>query len=94
MVNIHVLFACIFFFFFRKYITPKILELAQKLHFTGIPTFRESSMEVFENGTLYFKELRWYYAGKYACVAENPGGVDITHVRIKVIFIGFASILR
>ena len=68
----------------RKYISPKILELAQRLEFKGIPTFADSSMQVLENGTLYFQQVRWYYAGKYACVAENPGGSVIFHVHVKI----------
>ena len=68
----------------RKYISPKILELAQRLDFKGIPTYRDSSMEVLSNGTLRFSQVRWYYAGQYACVAENPGGITMFHVHVKI----------
>ena len=68
----------------RKYMSPNILQLAQRLEFTGIPTYRDSSMEVLENGTLYFHQVRWYYAGKYACIAENPSGIAMFHVRVKI----------
>ena len=41
-------------------------------------------MQVLENGTLYFHKVRWYYAGKYACVAENPGGVAVFYIHVKI----------
>ena len=41
-------------------------------------------MEVLSNGTLRFNQVRWYYAGQYACVAENPGGITMFHVHVKI----------
>ncbi len=41
-------------------------------------------MEVLPNGSLYFKQVRWYYAGQYTCVAENPAGLVLVNVQVKI----------
>ncbi len=68
----------------RMYMSPRIRELVQRHNFRGVPTYRDSSIEVLANGSLYFTQVRWYYAGEYRCVAENPAGISTFSVHVKI----------
>lgn len=68
----------------RKYISPDILRFAQKHNFQGVPLNIDSSIEVLDDGSLHFNHVRWYYAGNYACVAENPAGISMYKIRVRV----------
>ncbi|ELU06123.1 hypothetical protein CAPTEDRAFT_212723 [Capitella teleta] len=68
----------------KQWMTKHHIDSKQKLTFAGKPSFYKAEVEVAENGDLVFRQFRFFFAGEYKCVAENPGGVESVSVNVAI----------
>lgn len=68
----------------KEWLTEHHTEAKVKISFAGKPSFFKAEIEAAENGDLYFRQFRFYFAGTYTCRAENPGGFQEHSVEVTI----------
>ena len=86
----------------RMWLYSDIPEHRHSLWYAGMPTYFNSTISALANGSLVITQFRYYFAGKYICVAVNPVGMESVNVNVTIgagisqhmlvsIIIGFGS---
>ena len=69
----------------RQWLKVNMSDFVTEQSYAGKPTYLESKVQVYPNGSLQVSQLRYYFAGEYVCMAMNPGGMVVNIVSIKIV---------